>query len=101
MTGVEMTFDAWIVSLTIVGHDAGERMRIALSMIPHLPISDSMAGIGYLFGQSIFEEAVKFGAFLLAFRLLRPASIAQIGICGVAVGIGFAAIESLIYYKGI
>ena len=61
--------------------------------------SEALMGVSYLIGHSILEEIVKFIAFFIAFQVNKPTSIRQIVLTGVAVGVGFATMESFGYYS--
>ena len=94
MSGAVTTIDAWILTLTIVGQDVGDRMVMLTKVLLESTSSEALVGMSYLIGHSILEEIVKFIAFYIAFRISKPNSIREIVLTGIAVGIGFATLES-------
>lgn len=99
LSGAETTIDAWVMTLTIVGQDVGDRMMMLTKMIFDQGSSESLMGVSYLVGQSILEEIMKFIAFFIAFKISKPSSIREIVLTGITVGIGFASVENLIFYN--
>lgn len=99
MSGAVTTIDAWILTLTIVGQDVGDRMVMLTRVLLESTSSEALVGMSYLVGHSILEEIVKFIAFYIAFRISKPNSIREIALTGIAVGIGFATLESFGFYS--
>lgn len=99
MSGAVTTIDAWILTLTIVGQDVGDRMVMLTKVLLESTSSEALVGMSYLIGHSILEEIVKFIAFYIAFRISKPNSIREIVLTGIAVGIGFATLESFWFYS--
>lgn len=98
MSGVQTTIDAWFLTLTVVGQDVGDRMVMLMRLILHEKTYQALEWVGYLVGHSILEELIKFIAFYIAFRIIRPSSIRQIVLMGMCVGVGFASVESFVFY---
>ncbi len=94
LSDAQTTVDAWILTLTIVGHDVGDRMVMLGQLVVHEHFSEALRGAGYLIGHSILEEVVKFVAFFLVFLMVRPVSLRAFIVTGIAVGVGFAAAEN-------
>lgn len=94
MSGAQTTIDAWVMTLTIVGQDVGDRMVMLARVLLEETSSEALVGMSYLVGHSMLEEVVKFVAFLIAFYISRPNSIREIVLTGVVIGIGFATMES-------
>lgn len=99
MSGAQTTVDAWFVTLTVVGQDVGDRMALFAKVLTHGASFEAMEGISYLIGHSILEEFIKFLAFSVAFYINKPNSIRQIVLTGIAVGIGFAMMETCGFYS--
>ncbi len=99
MSGAVTTIDAWILTLTIAGHDVGDRMVMLAKVLLEETNSDALKGMSYLIGHSMLEEIVKFVAFYIAFRIIKPTSIREIVFTGIAVGMGFATMESFGFYS--
>jgi RsiW-degrading membrane proteinase PrsW (M82 family) len=99
MSGASTSIDAWILTLTIVGQDVGDRMALLARVFFWDNSPEALFGMSYLIGHSLLEEWIKFLAFMIAFYSTKPASIRQIVITGIVVGIGFATTESLGYYS--
>jgi RsiW-degrading membrane proteinase PrsW (M82 family) len=98
VSGTQTTIDAWVLTLTVVGQDVGDRMMIASRALMDKNAGEALMGISYLVGQSILEEIMKFLAFYIAFRISKPNSLREIVITGIVVGVGFATVENIIYY---
>lgn len=98
VSGAQTTIDAWVLTLTIVGQDVGDRLMMASQALLDKNSGEALMGISYLVGQSILEEIVKFLAFFIAFRISKPNSLREIVITGIVVGVGFATVENIIYY---
>jgi RsiW-degrading membrane proteinase PrsW (M82 family) len=99
ITGAVTTIDAWFLTLTIVGQDVGDRMMMLVQIFLQKSLPEAFTGVSYLIGHSILEEAVKFIAFYIAFRIVKPTSIREIVFIGMVVGLGFATIESFAFYS--
>ncbi len=99
MSGAVTTIDAWILTLTIVGQDVGDRMVMLARVLLEETSSEALIGMSYLVGHSVLEEIVKFIAFFIAFKISKPNSIREIVLTGIAVGIGFATLESFGFYS--
>jgi hypothetical protein len=50
MSGVQTTIDAWVLTLTIVGNDVGERMAMAAQLVFHDGILSNFFVKAYLAG---------------------------------------------------
>lgn len=98
-SGAVTTVDAWILTLTIVGQDVGDRMVMLARVLLEETSSEVLVGMSYLVGHSMLEEIVKFIAFFIAFQISKPNSIREIVLTGIAVGIGFATMETFGYYS--
>ena len=98
-SGAVTTIDAWILTLTIVGQDVGDRMVMLARVLLEETSSEALVGMSYLVGHSMLEEIVKFIAFFIAFQISKPNSIREIVLTGIAVGIGFATMETFGYYS--
>ena len=98
MSGVQTTIDAWFLTLTVVGQDVGDRMAMLVRVILHEKTFQALEGMSYLIGHSILEEVIKFVAFYIVFWIVRPTSIRQIVLMGMSVGVGFASVESFVFY---
>jgi RsiW-degrading membrane proteinase PrsW (M82 family) len=99
MSGAQTTIDAWILTLTIVGQDVGDRMMMLGKVLLREQSSEALVGMTYLVGHSILEEILKFIAFYIVFLVCKPSSIRQIILAGIAVGVGFATFESFGFYS--
>ena len=99
MSGTQTTIDAWILTLTIVGNDVGDRMVMAAQMVFHGGVWTNMAVKAYLAGHSLLEEILKFLAFLIVIRITRPYTIRSIIFSGILVGVGFALVENYGYFS--
>lgn len=98
-SGAVTTIDAWILTLTIVGQDVGDRMVMLARVLLEETSSEALVGMSYLVGHSMLEELVKFIAFFIAFQISKPNSIREIVLNGIAVGVGFATMETFGYYS--
>jgi RsiW-degrading membrane proteinase PrsW (M82 family) len=98
-SGAVTTIDAWILTLTIVGQDVGDRMVMLVRVLLEETSSEALVGMSYLVGHSMLEEIVKFIAFFIAFQISKPNSIREIVLNGIAVGVGFATMETFGYYS--
>lgn len=98
MSGTQTTIDAWILTLTVVGHDVGDRMMMFANSMMTEHGFDALLGVVYLVGHTIVEEFIKFIAFFIAFHINKPRSIRAIVTHGVVVGVGFAFLENFGYF---
>ena len=99
MSGVQTTIDAWVLTLTIVGNDVGERMAMAAQFMFHDGITSNFFVKAYLAGHGLLEEIIKFFVFLVSIRITRPSNIRSIIYSGILVGTGFALVENTLYYS--
>ena len=99
MSGVQTTIDAWVLTLTIVGNDVGERMAMAAQLVLHDGILSNFFVKAYLAGHGLLEEVIKFLVLLVAIRITRPANTREIVISGILIGSGFAVVENFVYFS--
>ncbi|MBP7823303.1 PrsW family intramembrane metalloprotease [Candidatus Gracilibacteria bacterium] len=99
MSGVQTTIDAWVLTLTIVGNDVGERMAMAAQLVLHDGILSNFFVKAYLAGHGLLEEIIKFLVLLVAIRITRPANTREIVISGILIGSGFAVVENFVYFS--
>lgn len=99
MSGAVTTIDAWMLTLTVVGQDVGDRMVMLTKVLLEETSNEALIGMSYLIGHSMLEEIVKFVAFFIAFQISKPTSIRDIVLTGIAVGIGFATLETFGFYS--
>ena len=99
MSGVQTTIDAWILTLTIVGNDVGERMAMATQLMFHDGLLSHFFVKAYLAGHGLLEEIIKFSVFLVSLSITKPSRIRSIVLSGILVGIGFAFVENYVYFS--
>ena len=96
--GMEWSVNIGIGAIRFTGQDMGDTIQWIFQKIAATASLTLLAQTGYIAGQSLLEEIIKFFAFLIMFLAIKPSSIRQMVSIGMMIGAGFGFIESTIFY---